>query len=221
MRRHAHLTTILPSLSLASVFQAAAGRAWTRTRPLTRAYHPTSLRTVRSHSSGVCAAYGDHDVGDGNGKPSSSTTLCVLPCFAPPFRLTSLYVERHIVHRPPSLAQPDYASICLVLHLPCIWLRRNPRTWRTMWRTIASLLAMIPRCPATRDDTLPYLLTFVPHPLTTMHPPTGHVQATLRTKVIRHGRRCRILSPKRTTSRRSSQEGTPGPTSPSLTSHLN
>ncbi|KAI1793821.1 hypothetical protein LXA43DRAFT_884464 [Ganoderma leucocontextum] len=89
MRRHAHLTAILPSLSLASVFQAAAGRAWTRTRP-TRAYHLASLRTVGSHSSTVRAAHGGHDVGGENGEPSSSTTLtthCVPSTFASEARL--------------------------------------------------------------------------------------------------------------------------------------
>ncbi|KAI0830578.1 hypothetical protein BC628DRAFT_881194 [Trametes gibbosa] len=45
MRHHASLAATLPSLSLASLFQAAAGKAWARTRPTTRAYHRTSVRS--------------------------------------------------------------------------------------------------------------------------------------------------------------------------------
>ncbi|KAI0721381.1 hypothetical protein C8T65DRAFT_631511 [Cerioporus squamosus] len=70
MRHHAALTANLPSLSLASVFQAAAGRAWARTRP-TRAYHRTSLRTEgASHT--VRTSVGGHDDGGAMVGPSSS-----------------------------------------------------------------------------------------------------------------------------------------------------
>ncbi|KAI0756741.1 hypothetical protein C8Q80DRAFT_1130259 [Daedaleopsis nitida] len=71
MRHHATLTAHLPSLSLASVFQAAAGRAWARTRP-TRAYHRTSLRGD-GLSNTPRPVRGDHDVRGGTGEPSSST----------------------------------------------------------------------------------------------------------------------------------------------------
>ena len=87
MRHHAPLTAILPSLSLATVFQAAAGRAWAKTRP-TRAYHRVSLRTDGSASTTARTTYGDHDVGSERGEPSSSTTLYVFPnlcwCIRPP-----------------------------------------------------------------------------------------------------------------------------------------
>ncbi|KAI0715337.1 hypothetical protein C8Q76DRAFT_618918 [Earliella scabrosa] len=70
MRHHASLTANLPSLSLASVFQAAAGRAWVRTCP-TRAYHRTHPR-----AEGVVntdrAARGGHDTRGETGGPSSA-----------------------------------------------------------------------------------------------------------------------------------------------------
>ena len=87
MRHYAPLTAILPSLSLATVFQAAAGRAWAKTRP-TRAYHRVSLRTDGSASTTARTTYGDHDIGSERGEPSSSTTPYVFPnfgwCVRPP-----------------------------------------------------------------------------------------------------------------------------------------
>ncbi|KAI9060565.1 hypothetical protein FKP32DRAFT_1033151 [Trametes sanguinea] len=79
MHHHASLTANLPSLSLASLFQAAAGRAWARTRP-TRAYHRTSVRSegvAPSSLRAVHPAYGDAGGvgGSSSSAPSASYAL--------------------------------------------------------------------------------------------------------------------------------------------------
>ncbi|KAI0361341.1 hypothetical protein OH77DRAFT_1391580 [Trametes cingulata] len=80
MHHHATLTVNLPSLSLASLFQAAAGRAWARTRP-TRAYHRTSVRSEGVAPSKLRTVHHGHDVAGGMGGPSSSTSQ---PCYVAP-----------------------------------------------------------------------------------------------------------------------------------------
>ncbi|KAI0375269.1 hypothetical protein BV20DRAFT_933805 [Pilatotrama ljubarskyi] len=73
MHHHATLTANLPSVSLASLFQAAAGRAWARTRP-TRAYHRTSVRSEGvAHSKSRTVHHGHNGAGE-MGRPSSSTS---------------------------------------------------------------------------------------------------------------------------------------------------
>ncbi|KAH9898135.1 hypothetical protein C8Q73DRAFT_683752 [Cubamyces lactineus] len=73
MPYHASLTANLPSLSLASLFQAAAGRAWARTRP-TRAYHRSCVRSEGVAPSILHTVRGGHDDSTGLGGPSSSSS---------------------------------------------------------------------------------------------------------------------------------------------------
>ncbi|KAI0639670.1 hypothetical protein C8Q77DRAFT_1082376 [Trametes polyzona] len=72
MHHHVSLTATLPSLSLASLFQAAAGRAWARTRP-TRAYHRTAVRPEGAAPTILHTVQRGHDDGGGAGQSSSST----------------------------------------------------------------------------------------------------------------------------------------------------
>ncbi|OSC99463.1 hypothetical protein PYCCODRAFT_827685 [Trametes coccinea BRFM310] len=71
MHHHASLTANLPSLSLASLFQAAAGRAWARTRP-TRAYHRTSVRSEGVAPISLRAVHPGYGDAGGVGESSSS-----------------------------------------------------------------------------------------------------------------------------------------------------
>ncbi|KAI0778447.1 hypothetical protein BD413DRAFT_465830 [Trametes elegans] len=97
MRYHATLTANLPSLSLASLFQAAAGRAWARTRP-TRAYHRTSVRSAGAASIDVRTVHRGHDGATELGGPSSSVSSTsyathplrhdTQPCLSPPISHT-------------------------------------------------------------------------------------------------------------------------------------
>ncbi|EIW64343.1 uncharacterized protein TRAVEDRAFT_55293 [Trametes versicolor FP-101664 SS1] len=105
MPHHASLTATLPSLTLASLFQVAAGRAWARTRP-TRAYHRTSVRSQGIAPSNLRTVQRGHDGAGGVGGPSSSTSstsyavsslshdkkLCAAPSL-PPFS-TSPFVSQ-------------------------------------------------------------------------------------------------------------------------------
>ncbi|TBU34648.1 hypothetical protein BD311DRAFT_650219 [Dichomitus squalens] len=100
MRHHAPLTTILPSLSLASVFQAAAGRAWAKTRP-TRVYNRVNLRTEGSASSNLRTAHGGRDSGREPGEPSSSITST--HCAASSSRTGAHLRVRPSLHTPPVL----------------------------------------------------------------------------------------------------------------------
>ncbi|KAI0332009.1 hypothetical protein GY45DRAFT_1247691 [Cubamyces sp. BRFM 1775] len=94
MPYHASLTANLPSLSLASLFQAAAGRAWARTRP-TRAYHRTCVRSEGVTSSILHTVRGGHDDSTGLGGPSSSSSS--VPYAVPPSSQGS-----HLCATPPS-----------------------------------------------------------------------------------------------------------------------
>ncbi|RDX50464.1 hypothetical protein OH76DRAFT_1348960 [Lentinus brumalis] len=107
MRHHATLTAHLPSLSLASVFQAAAGRAWARTRP-TRAYHRTSLRTEGA-SSTVHRSPGGHDVGGAMDGPSSSHTRLSYTSVSPPDALPPVQPSRRALAPHPSPHSSDNA----------------------------------------------------------------------------------------------------------------
>ncbi|RPD64831.1 hypothetical protein L227DRAFT_571293 [Lentinus tigrinus ALCF2SS1-6] len=113
MRHHASLTANLPSLSLASVFQAAAGRAWARTRP-TRAYHRSSLRTEGA-SSTVSTSVGGHDVGGAVGGPSSSQTRAShasvsLPDALPRVQPSRPALATHAPRHPSDSASSDTAD---------------------------------------------------------------------------------------------------------------
>ena len=77
MRHHAPLITHLPSLSLASVFQAAAGRAWSRTRPPRAYYHRSGPRLAQAASSSFKQALEGHEAEAGGHRPSSSVSPCV------------------------------------------------------------------------------------------------------------------------------------------------
>ncbi|KAH9846841.1 hypothetical protein C2E23DRAFT_872166 [Lenzites betulinus] len=81
MHHHASLTTALPSLSLVSLFQAAAGKAWARTRP-TRAYHRTSVRSEGAIPSKLRTVQHGHD--GALGGPSSSTARHAHVCSTSP-----------------------------------------------------------------------------------------------------------------------------------------
>ena len=107
MRHHAPLTAHLPSLSLASVFQAAAGRAWARTRP-TRAFHRTHLCSEAA-SITVRTFAGGHDIGGTAVGPSSSHTRCVLHDLDTAFNhLMSWRGAYRVSH--PSVSLPDAMS---------------------------------------------------------------------------------------------------------------
>ncbi|KAI0660345.1 hypothetical protein C8Q70DRAFT_913115 [Cubamyces menziesii] len=93
MPYHASLTANLPSLSLASLFQAAAGRAWARTRP-TRAYHRTCVRSEGVAPSILHTVHGGHNGSTGLGGPSSSSSS--VPYTASPSSRTS-----HVCVTPP------------------------------------------------------------------------------------------------------------------------
>ncbi|KAI0652116.1 hypothetical protein C8Q79DRAFT_899487 [Trametes meyenii] len=73
MHHHASLTANLPSLSLASLFQAAAGKAWARTRP-TRAYHRTSVRAEGVVHSTLRTVHRENDDATEIGGPSTSAS---------------------------------------------------------------------------------------------------------------------------------------------------
>ncbi|KAI8980748.1 hypothetical protein BD414DRAFT_493175 [Trametes punicea] len=73
MHHHASLTPKLASLPLGSLFQAAAGRAWTRTRP-TRGYHRTSVRSEGVASSTLRTNHCEYEDTRGTGEHSPSTS---------------------------------------------------------------------------------------------------------------------------------------------------